>query len=126
MICKVKQSAPCEDQGSGRSIRFLAADRLLGKPVGGMVIPALRLGKAFEPEFGAASHVDFFLQRRITAVGVEELVLRFSKEPNVNDTIHDDFHLLHRILVRHSRDKQFADVCKGNKAVVELAVNGRW
>jgi hypothetical protein len=88
-------------------------------------MPALRLGKAFEPEFGAASHVDFSLQRHIAAVGFEEFSLRFSKEHDVNVTVYDDFHLLHRILVRQDRDKQFAGVCKGNKAVVEPAVNGR-
>ena len=85
----------------------------------------MRLGKAFEPEFGAASHVDFSRQRHIDAVGFEELSLRFSKEPDVNDAVRDDFHFLHRILVRQGRDKQFAGVCKGNKAVVEQAVSGR-
>jgi hypothetical protein len=85
----------------------------------------LRLGKAFEPEFGTASHVDFSLQRRIATVGFEEFSLRFSKGPDVNDTVHDDFHLLHRILVRQGRDRQFASVCKGNKAVVDQTVNGR-
>jgi hypothetical protein len=88
-------------------------------------MPALRLRKAFEPEFGAASHVDFSLQRRIAAAGFEGFSLRFSKEPNVNDAVHDDFHFLHRILMRQGRDKPFAGVRKGNKAIIEPAVNGR-
>jgi hypothetical protein len=97
----------------------------LAAPVGGIVILALRLGKAFEPEFGAVSHVDFSLQRHIAAVGFEEFSLRFSNEPDVNYTVHDNSHLLHRILVRQGIDRQFAEVCKGNKAAVEQTVNVR-
>ena len=92
-----------------------------------VVLPATSHGAGLRRPF---SRIQPFRKIRVSGQPFHKMDDRtrgkaFSKAADVYDAVRDDSNSVHRVLVRHGTDKQFAVVLKGNKATVEQVIKGR-